>query len=117
VSVLTAPSSAVAGTSITVGDTTNNQGAEATPASVTSFYLSTNSTLDAADPPLGVRAVAGLGAGLSQAGSVTVQIPANTAPGTYQIIAKSDGDNSILEYNETNNTRTRTITITAPPQP
>ena len=49
VSALTAPASAAAGTSITAGDTTNNQGAEATPPSMTSYYLSTNSTLDAAN--------------------------------------------------------------------
>ena len=67
--------------------------------------------------PLAARAVDALAEGLRSAGSVTLQIPANTAPGSYQIIAKSDGNDSILEYVETNNTRTKAITITAPPQP
>ena len=42
VTAFTAPSSAVAGTSISVGDTTKNLGADSAPASVTNFYLSTN---------------------------------------------------------------------------
>ena len=52
VPVLTAPSSAVAGTSISVSDTTTNQGGDTAEASMTSFYLSTNLTLDANESDL-----------------------------------------------------------------
>ena len=62
VTALTGPSSAVAGTSISPSDTTKNQGVDTTPASVTNFYLSSNSTLDAADLFLGSRNVSSLGA-------------------------------------------------------
>ena len=117
VNVLLAPTSAAAGASIIVNDTTRNQGAEAAPASVTSFYLSTNVILDATDVLLGKRPIAGLGGGLSAAGSTSLTIPAGTVPGRYEIIAKSDGDDVMVESLETNNTRTRTIMITAPPQP
>ena len=68
VTALTAPSSAVAGTSITASDTTKNQGGDAAPASVTRFYLSSNSTFDAGDLLLGSRDVSSLGPGLSEAG-------------------------------------------------
>ncbi len=117
VNVLLAPTSAAAGASIIVNDTTRNEGAEAAPASVTSFYLSTNVTLDATDVLLGKRPIAGLGGGLSTAGATSLTIPAGTVPGRYEIIAKSDGDDVMVESLETNNTRTRTIMITAPPQP
>ena len=112
VSSLNAPASAAAGATIGGSDTTMNQGGESTPVSVTKFYLSTNTTLDAGDPLIGTRQVIALGAGLSNSGSVSLTIPASTAPGTYTIIAKADGDDTIVESSEVNNTRTKTITIT-----
>jgi len=113
VNTVTAPTSAVAGTTISVTDATWNQGGDAAPASVTSYYLSSNGTLDTGDVLLGTRAVPSLGPGSSQSGSVSLVIPASTAAGTYIIFAKSDGNDSIAESIETNNTRTRSITITA----
>jgi subtilase family serine protease len=112
VSSLNAPASAAAGATISGSDTTMNQGGESTPVSVTKFYLSTNTTLDASDPLIGTRQVIALGAGLSNSGSVSLTIPASTAPGTYTIIAKADGDDTIVESSEVNNTRTKTISIT-----
>ena len=97
VTALTAPSSAVAGTSISVGDTTKNQGAGTAPASVTNFYLSTNASLDAADLLVASRPVSPLGAGLSETGTAPLVIPASTTAGTYYIIAKSDGDDTVPE--------------------
>jgi subtilisin family serine protease/subtilase family serine protease len=115
VTALTGPTSAVAGTTISASDTTKNQGVDATPASVTSFYLSSNSTLDAGDLLLGSRAVSSLGPGLSQVGPAALAIPVSTPAGSYYIIAKSDGPDAIAEALENNNTRTKTITITAAP--
>src|SRR5690606_29597038 len=63
VSAFTAPSVAGAGLSIPVTDTTRNQGTATTEASVTRFYLSGNTTVDAADALLGERAVPSLAAG------------------------------------------------------
>ena len=105
VTALTAPSSAVAGTSISVGDTTKNQGAGTAPGSVTHFYLSTNLSLDAADLLVASRPVSPLGAGLSETGTAPLLIPASMTAGTYYIIAKSDGDDTIPEAIDNNNTR------------
>jgi trimeric autotransporter adhesin len=115
VTALTAPSSAVAGTSISVGDTTKNQGAGTAPGSVTYFYLSTNFSLDAADLLLASRPVSPLGAGLSETGTAPLLIPASMTAGTYYIIAKSDGDDTIPEAIDTNNTRWKSISILAAP--
>ena len=117
VTALTAPSSAVAGTSISVGDTTKNQGADTAPASVTNFYLSTNAVLDAADLLVASRAVSVLGVGLSETGTAPLVIPASTTSGTYYIIAKSDGDDTIPEGIDSNNTRVKSISITPAPSP
>ena len=115
VSAVTGPSTAVAGTSITAGDTTKNIGADTMPASETSFYLSTNSTLDANDVLLGSRPVPSLAPGASETGSLSVLIPTTTTAGRYYIIAKADGPNATVEPQENNNTRLRSISITAAP--
>jgi subtilisin family serine protease/subtilase family serine protease len=113
VSTVTAPSSAVAGTMISVGDTTWNQGADTAPSSVTAYYLSANGTLDAGDLLLGTRTVPSLIPNSNQSGSISLLIPASTAAGTYIIFAKSDGNDAIAEVLENNNTRNRSISITA----
>jgi subtilisin family serine protease/subtilase family serine protease len=114
VTALTGPSSAVAGTSISVTVTTRNEGGDIAPVSMTRFYLSSNNSLDAADQLLGARAVSSLGPELSDAGLVLLPIPASTAAGIYYIIAKGDGDDAIQESLETNNLRSRTISIATP---
>lgn len=113
VSALSAPSSAIAGTSIGVGDTTRNQGSDVAEASLTSFYLSSNASLDASDVLLSTRPVPSLGTGLSDTGSVALVIPAAIIGGTYYIIAKADGDGTVIEPLENNNTRAKSISISA----
>jgi len=108
---LTAPSTAGGGQSITVSDTTRNSGGGSTTATTTRYYLSTNGTLDAGDVLLGARSVAALAPSAQDSGSATVTIPAGTASGTYYIIAKADGDDSLPETSETNNTLARGISI------
>ena len=115
VSALTGPSSAVAGSSISVTVTTRNQGGDTAPVSVTRFYLSSNNSLDAGDALLGAREVSSLAPGLSEAGPALLPIPASTAAGAYYIIAKGDGDDAIEESQETNNLRSRAISIAATP--
>ena len=117
VTALTAPSSAVAGTSISVGDTTKNLGAGSAPASVTNFYLSTNLSLDGADLLVASRPVSPLGAGLSETGAASLLIPASTPAGIYHILAKSDGDDTVPEVYDSNNIRAKSISITAAPLP
>ena len=55
-----------------------------------------------------------LNPGTASAGSTNVVIPAGTAPGNYFLIANADGDGSVPESNENNNTRTKSLTILAP---
>ena len=63
---------------LSVSDTTTNDGAGAAAASVTRFYLSSNSSFDAGDTLLdGARSVPALDPGISSVGLTTITIPAN----------------------------------------
>jgi subtilase family serine protease/subtilisin family serine protease len=111
VSALAVPTKGAANSVIVVTDTTTNQGGGAVTASVTRYYLSTNTALDGSDIPLaGSRDVPELAGVAGNSGSTTVTIPA-VAPGTYYVIAKADADNSVVESREDNNTTARSISI------
>src|SRR5499427_11077606 len=103
ISAVSAPGTGGAGMSITVTDTTKNQGGGAADPTTTRFYLSTNTLLDASDVPLGSRAVPALAAGATNSGSTAVTIPTATASGTYYILAVADADNVVTETQENNN--------------
>jgi len=111
VTAVSAPATAAAGSAIAVTDTTKNQGTGSADASVTRFYLSTNSTFDAGDVPLGERPVGSLSVGQVSSGSTTVTIPASTTGGTYYVIAEADASDVLVETSETNNTRADSIQI------
>jgi subtilase family serine protease/subtilisin family serine protease len=113
VTTLSVPAAAGPGQSITVGDTTKNQGSGSAQASLTQYFLSSNSTLEGTDALLGARAVTALGSGASSSGSASLTIPANTTAGTWYVIAKADGDGAVAETSESNNTSTRTLQIGA----
>ncbi len=109
---LTLPASAGSGDLISVSDTTRNQGPGVATPSTTRFYLSTNLTLDAADTPLGGgRAVPSLSAGAASAGSTSLALPSGLSSGTYYIFAKADGDGTVFESSDANNTLARAISI------
>ena len=115
VSALSVPAAAVAGTTIAVTDTTQDLStAGAAGASTTRFYLSANSTWDGADAPLGLRAIPSLAPGASNSVSTPLTIPPGTATATWYIIARADGDGTLTESNETNNTRSAAIRISPP---
>ena len=112
ISTLTAPTMAGAGASVLVTDTVRNQGGGASGESVTRFYLSANSLLDASDVLLaGTRAVAPLAAGATATGSASVMIPASTPAGSYFLIAKADGGEAVAETLEGNNTFPRSLQV------
>ena len=114
-SVLATPFEVARGTILTVGDTVQNNGASAAEPSVTRFYLSTDLLLDPGDVPLGTgRAVPALAASASSAGSTALTIPATTAPGSYYLFAKADGDGAVTETQEGNNVAARAIKVIAP---
>ena len=106
---LAAPASTGAGLTITVTDTTKNlTGGPAFPGtSNTKFWLSADAVLGGGDTLLGARPVPSLNPGAASAGSTNVVIPAGTAPGSYFLIANADGDGSVPESNEGNNTRSK----------
>ena len=111
VSEFTAPRAGGAGGSITVTDTTRNQGVGAAAATQTSFHLSVNAVLDAGDTPLGNRAVPALAAGASSAGPTVLTLPSPMSAGTYYLFAKSDATGVVTESSEANNTRLAIIAI------
>ncbi len=111
VSTLAAPGSAARGATISVTPTTKNAGAGSAGASVTKIYLSTDTVFNASDVFLGTRPVGALVPGATSAGAVSVTIPGSTTVGSYFIIAVADDGNAVPETNETNNTRTKPITI------
>ena len=94
----------VGGTSITITATTRNQGPDDARASVTAFFLSRNTIVDAGDVLLGYRQVPPLGAGESYNATAALTIPTNVASGAYNILAVADASSVVVEYFETNNT-------------
>jgi subtilase family serine protease len=112
VSAFTSPASVAAGATFTVSDTTRNQGGGSAPSSTTRYYLSANNVLDTSDVALGARAVAALGPGVSDAGSVTLAIPPGTAARYYYLFARADADDGIVETQEGNNTYAVVIQVT-----
>ncbi len=82
------------------------------------FYLSTDSTITAADVLLDNNSNTNgvLQAGQSfQWGAPTLTIPANTAPGTYYIGILVDDLNQAVETNESNNFQSVKITVLSTP--
>ncbi len=111
VTTVTVPANAGAGSPITLNDTTKNQGAGPAQPSVTGFYLSTNTTLDAADVNLGSRAVPLLAGGASDSASTVLTVPSGTAVGSYYVLAKADVALGIAESNETNNVKAGSVAV------
>ena len=105
ITAITAPTTAVAGGTFTISETTKNQGAGGAGTSVTRFYLSLNASLEPADVALASRSIAFLPAGSSSVATTPVTLPAGTPAGTYYVIALADADNAVGETTENNNTR------------
>jgi subtilase family serine protease len=113
ISSFSAPDIASAGQSITVTDTTRNQGGGQGAASTTSFYLSPNSLWDATDIPLATRDVPALGPGATHTANTTLTIPEGTGAAVWYVIAKADGPGVLTESSELNNFRSESISIGA----
>jgi hypothetical protein len=111
VSSLAGPAVSAAGSSITVTETTTNQGGGSAGASVTRFYLSTDTTFGAGDVLLGSRSAAALSPGAATAASTTLRIPPATAVGTYYLLARADARGTVSETNENNNNRARALGV------
>ena len=108
---LTAPATAVAGSHVSVSDTTRNGGGASTESTLTRLVLSKNRKVDGTDVELAVHDVPALDSSQSLVVTTPVIIPATTTPGVYYVIAVVDPNDGIDEFNESNNLRTRKITI------
>lgn len=111
VSALTGTRITTRGATVTMTDSTRNQGGGGAPASVTRFYLSVNATLDPSDVPLGTRDVAPLGPAASSVATTSLTVPTTTAPGSYYIIARTDDSDAVVETYETNNARSTPLRV------
>ena len=114
VSALTAPTVGGQGQAISITDTTKNgTAAGTTPVSTTSFYLSSDNVLDAGDVLFGSRAVPSLVAGATDTATTSQTIPAGFDG--RQLLHHREGrwPGVLAESNETNNTRSKAITIGA----
>ena len=101
----------VSGTTVTPTDTTQNVGASPAPASTTYFYLALGSTRAPADVLLGTRTVGELAGGATSVVSTPLALPTGVTACPYFLIAEADGNQTVTEANETNNTRARAITL------
>src|SRR5262249_49349734 len=102
-------SASVAGATVTVTETTKNQGRGSATASTTKFYLSTDPAFGTGDVLLGSRAVPALAAGASNAATTALHIPATIPVGSYHILARADANGVVPETNETNNTNAKAL--------
>ena len=103
VTAVSVPSSGAAGGTIAATDSTKNQGAGPATASSTGFYLSVNATISPDDGFIGSRSVGELAANGTSTGQAFLQIPADTLPGSYYVVARTDWNGTIGETSETNN--------------
>ena len=96
---------------VTVSETTANSGGAAGPATTTAIYFSANTLLDAGDLLVGSRNVPALPAGGTSAGTTTVTIPPDAAPGTWQLLVVADAAGVAAETNESNNVRAAYVRV------
>ena len=103
--------SVIAGATITVSDTTKNQGIAQAGLTNTYIYFSSTASLTGATK-IGERVLTlPLDPGSSSSGSTSVQIPTTATAGTWYVIVQADGGNTVTESIETNNTKYRSITV------
>jgi glucose/arabinose dehydrogenase len=109
VSSFQAPKRAASGASLSLKDTTNNNGSGAATPTRTGFWFSTNNTLGG-DALLDNRTVPFLAPGASSKGTTAVTLPSVT-PGTYYLIAEADVDDDIAEADESDNLAVKKILV------
>ncbi|BAY60058.1 peptidase S8/S53 [Calothrix brevissima NIES-22] len=108
---------AVSPTVVTIGDkfTINyqikNQGVDKSLPTVAMFYLSQDKTLSQNDLYLGYADVGSLVSGTYATKTSSLRIGKNIAAGSYYLLYKADGYNSVIETNESNNIVARSVTV------
>ena len=111
------PTSVQSGSNLTMTHTIRNNGESNAGPFRISYYLSTNTTIDASDTRIEYSDyTSGLSA-QSQFTSATqtMNIPTGTTAGSYYIIAFIDSENAVSESSESNNKSFSFVTVTNPP--
>ena len=108
------PTNTAAGNPISMGCSIVNQGNAPASSSSVGFYLSTDATLDAADPLLTSQYGGQLFPPYSSSRFGTAQVPAALAPGTYYILFVADYQGQVAETNENNNVAAVSFTVSPP---
>jgi hypothetical protein len=111
---MAAPSSVLAGKTITVSTTVANIRRPKTASSYVRVVLSRDRVLQGTDRVLGNRWVPGLPVNGTSTGKQTYTIPSTTAGGTWYLVACADATKRIKEYREGNNCRSVALTVTRP---
>jgi large repetitive protein len=104
-SSVSAPASAVRGTSVGITDAVMNQGVGKSGSFYVGLYLSTDANITTADLRISRRSVGSLAAGAASSATTSVTIPTTFTVGTYYVGAIADYTNTAKENNETNNAR------------
>jgi uncharacterized membrane protein len=110
-SVANPPTSVLPSATFDVAATVKNQGTDAAPASITSFFLVNASNGARKNTKLGQN-VPGLAPGEFQSPTGTITLYSDTVPAAYFLEACADGPRSFLEANENNNCARSAGTIT-----
>jgi hypothetical protein len=106
------PTTTSTGGTFSVTDTAQNVGGVTAAASNTRYYLSTTTSKGGARLMTGSRAVTSLTSGATSSGTVTVTVSANTAAGTYFLLACADDTLLVPEMIESNNCKASATQIT-----
>jgi subtilase family serine protease len=99
---LTPPARGAVGQLVAIQNTVRNTGPAAAGAFAVRFHLSSDSTLDAGDPVLGSRTLAGLAAGAVSTVTTSLRLPGNTSAGQYYVIGVVDPLGQQAELDENN---------------
>ncbi|MDY7007719.1 MAG: CARDB domain-containing protein, partial [Cyanobacteriota bacterium] len=106
-----APSSANAGSAISIGGTVKNIGSGYASSSYVRYYLSDDTTFSSSDTYLGSDYVSSLSAGRSSYESASVTIPSTTSTGTKYVLFVADHNKSVSESNENNNVAYKSLYV------
>jgi hypothetical protein len=77
----------------------------------TTFYLSTDTSLDNSDELLGTHLMTEIAAQGAREGKVSLTIPRSATQGTYYLLAVADKDNEVEETEESNNTKVSSVFV------
>lgn len=123
VSSFGAPAAASAGATILLSDITGNTGAGGANASMTTFFFSSDNSLDSGDVRLGARSIPALSAGSNNGGGTWLTVPPTVSPGVFYLIAKANSVKatddcqyikpcgSLIEASRSNNFKVSKITV------